>query len=363
MKLTNYISMCGVALCLLLSACESDLDKTVYHEDTVKPAVLQAIAPSYTLESGNADEVVATFEWSKPDAGYQAAVTNLLEVALAGTEFKTPVVLSSNNGKYKAEITVVALNKAVLKLLNDVVPTEPVDVEFRISSIISNGAKPFISNVVRTKVTPYSMEKEYPFLSVCGAYCGWGFGESQRVYSKNENDDYEGMIFFGQGKAAGGWKLAVAGDWSKGEWGYSTGANEAETILLVASGGGNISSYSKTSYYMKINNKTGSLQMTKGHNSWGINVQGTSSEDTELALSISTVNSVVTHALTATIELKAGDTWRIRPDNTEVDVVKPADVEHVISVEGDYFKVKEDGTYIITWIFNKVTPQLAIKKQ
>lgn len=361
MKLANYISICGFALCLL-SACDSDLEKTIYNEDTVKPAVLQEIEASYTLEVAKAEQTAITFQWSKPETGYQAAVTHSIEVALAGTEFEKTSVLASSNNNEKTDITVLTLNRTILKLLNNLMPAEPVDVEIRIVSRISDAATPFISNVVRTKVTPYSMEKEYPFLSVCGAYCGWGFGESQRVYSKNENDDYEGMIFFGQGKAVGGWKLAVAGDWNKGEWGYSTGANEAETILLIASGGGNISSYSKTSYNMKINNKTGSLQMTKGHDSWGVQVNGTAS-DTELTLLTSTVNSVVTHALTATVTLKAGDTWKIRPDHADTDAVKPADVEHAISVEGDYFKVEEDGTYVVTWTFNKVTPRLSIKKQ
>lgn len=361
MKLVNYISICGIALGLL-SACDSDLEKVTYDQDAVKPAVLQEIAASYTLAAEKAEETAITFQWSKPEVGYQAAVANSIEIALAGTEFEKTAVLASSNNNEKTNITVLTLNRTILKLLSNVMPAEPVDVEIRIVSSISDAASPFISNVVRTKVTPYSMEKEYPFLAVCGGYCGWGFGESQRVYSKNENDDYEGMIFFGQGKAVGGWKLAVAGDWNKGEWGYSTGADEAETILLVASGGGNISSYSKTSYYMKINNKTGSLQMTKGHASWGIQVKGTAS-DTELTLSTSTANSIVTHALTATVNLKAGDTWRIRPDNAETDAVKPADVEHAISVEGDFFKVEEDGEYIVTWIFNKVTPKLSIKKQ
>lgn len=358
MKLTNYISICGIALGLL-SACDSDLEKVTYDQGAMKPAVLQEIASSYTLKAEKAEETAIIFQWSKPEVGYQAAVANSVEIALAGNEFENSSVLASGTGNEKVNVTVVTLNKAVLKLLNNVIPAEPVDVEIRVFSSISDAASPFISNVVKTKVAPYSMD---PSIAVRGSYSSWDFGKSQRVYSKNKNHDYEGMIYFGEGKAAGGWKLSLADDWGKGQWGYSTGANEAPEITLIASGG-DIKNYSKTSYYVKFNDESSSLQMTKGHDSWGINVQGTSSEDAKLTLSISTANSVVTHALTATVDLKAGDHWRIRPDNAETDAVKPSDVEHAISVEGDYFKVEEDGTYIVTWVFNKVTPQLSIKKQ
>ena len=361
MKLANYISMCGIALCLL-SACDSDLEKTVYDEGMVKPSVLQAIESSYTLEAANAEKVVATFEWSKPDVGYKGAVTNSLEIALAGDGFKKSSVLSSSNDKYTSAITVATLNKAVLKLLNDVFPSESVEVEFRISSSISNATSPFMSNVVKTKIMPYSMEKEYPFISVRGGYCGWDFLTSQKIYSKEENHDYAGMVFFGEGNAGGEWKLCSAEDWGKPNWGYSSGANEAPEVILSL-GAGNVGIYSKMSYYMEFNDETCVLKMTKAHNSWGINKKGASESDVEMELGKSTVNGVTTHMLSATVDLKAGDNWRIRPDNADTDAIAPTAVEHAISVDGDYFKVEEDGTYLITWIFNKVTPQLTIKKQ
>lgn len=362
MKLANYISICGIALCLL-SACDSDLEKITYDQDAVKPAILQEIEASYTLAAEKAEETAVTFQWSKPETGYQAAVTHTVEIALAETEFKKTGVLASGTN-VKANITVVALNRAVLKLLNNVIPAEPVGVEVRILSSISNAATPFISNVVKTKLTPYSMEKEYPFLAVRGGYCDWDWLNSQKVYSEKENPDFAGMIYFGQGGAAKGWKLSGDKDWAEGSdnWGYSTGTNEAEETILVAKGD-DIKAFSKVSYYVDFNNETGMLKMTKGHNSWGINKKGASTTDKELALSMSTINGATVHALTASLELKAGDQWRIRPDNADKDAMIPADVEHALSVEGDYFKVGEDGTYIITWIFNKVTPQLSIKKQ
>lgn len=361
MKLTNYISICGIALCLL-SACDSDLEKVTYDRDAVKPAILQEIETSYTLEAEKAEATAVTFQWSKPEIGYQAAVTNSVEIALTGNEFKNNSVLASGTGNEKVNITVVTLNRAVLKLLNNVIPAEPVEVEFRLVSSISDAASPFISNVVKTKIVPYSMEKEYPSIAVRGSYSGWDFKNSQRVYSKSENHDYEGMIFFGQGKAAEGWKICGSDDWKVDNWGFGSGVNEAPEITLVANTGGDIKSYSKNSYYVKFNNETGSLQMTKGHVSWGIQVKGIAS-DTELTLSVTTANSVVTHALNATVTLKAGDSWRIRPDSNDSDAMKPTDVEHTLTVEGDYFKANEDGTYIVTWMFNKVTPQLSIRKQ
>lgn len=360
MKLANYISICSLALCLL-SACNSDLEKITYNENAVKPAVLEKPEASYILEAENANQLALTFRWSKPEAGYQAAITNLVEIALAGNGFKNSSVLASGNKQNEAEITVVALNRAILKLLNNVLPAEPVEVEFRVLSSISNAATPFTSNIVKTTIVPYSMEKEYPFIAVRGSYSGWSFANSQRLYSIEENHHYAGMIFFGQGKAAEGWKLCLAENWDDGNWGYSTGANEAAEMTLNA-GGGDIKTYSKNSYYVRFNDETGQLQMTKGHNSWGINRKD-ASPDTELTLSTSTVNGTAVHTLTATVTLRAGDSWRIRPDNNDQDAIAPTDIEHSLPVEGDYFKVAEDGTYIITWIFNKAIPQLSVKKQ
>lgn len=361
MKLINYISICSFALCLL-SACDSDLEKVTYDEGAVQPAILQEVESSYILEEEDANKIAITFNWSKPDAGYQAAITNELEMDLVGNEFNKKIILASGTNNEESEVSVITLNRGIMKLLNNVIPSDPVDVEFRVVSSISAATNSFTSNVIKTKITPYSMEKEYPFIAVRGDYSGWDFLKSQKVYSKEENKDYAGLIFFGTGKAANGWKLCEFDDWDAGgNWGYGSGSNEAEEITLVDKGG-DIKSYSKTSYYIEFNSETKKLKMTKGHNSWGINKKGTST-DTELALTMSTINGITTHALTATIALQAGDNWRIRPDNADTDVVTPANVEHAISAEGDYFKVEEDGTYVITWLFNKVTPQLSIKKQ
>lgn len=357
MKLANYISIFGIALCML-SGCDSDLEKTIYDEGTVKPAVLQEIASSYTLEAEQADELAVTMKWSKPDVGYKASVTNSLEIALVGNEFSNSTVLFSDNDKVETDLTVVTLNKAVLKLLNNVIPAEPVEVEFRVSSSISNAAASFYSNVVKTKITPYSMEKEYPFIALRGDYNGWNFLNSQKIYSKDENHDYAGMVFFGESKAANGWKFSGDDGWNVDNWGVGgTVANEAPEATLTNSGGGDIKAYSKTSYYVEFNNETGTLKMTKGHDSWGIYKEGASSD-----IKFAFANGAYT-SITATVELQAGDKWRIRPDNNDVDAIKPTDVEHSLTVEGDYFKAEESGTYVVTWNFNKVAPSLSVTRQ
>lgn len=361
MKLINYISICGFALCLL-SACDTDLEKVTYDEGTVKPAILQEVESSYILKEDDANKVAITFNWSKPDAGYQAAITNELEMDLVGNEFKKKIVLASGTNNEESEVSVITLNRGLMNLLNNVIPSDPIEVEFRVVSSISTATNSFTSNIIKTMITPYSMEKEYPFIAVRGDYSGWDFLKSQKVYSKDENHDYAGLIFFGAGKSANGWKLCGDEGWSVDNWGFGTGSNEAEEVTLIANSNDNIKSYSKTSYYVEFNNESGKLKMTKGHNSWGVNKKGTST-DMELVLTMSTINGITTHALTATIDLQAGDNWRIRPDNADTDAVTPSDVEHALSTEGDYFKVEEDGTYVITWLFNKVTPQLSIKKQ
>ena len=233
----------------------------------------------------------------------------------------------------------------------------------RIASSISADAETLYSNVLTLTITPYSMDIQYPKLWVIGDYCGWNHGNSQFLYSANYDDNYAGMIYF-DGKAANGWKLTPAGNWDA-EWGMSgTPAAEAPTQTLVASGGANINVYSHNSYYLEFNAATGELKVSQAYDSWGIvgNHNGWGSGDTKMTLAMDENNEA---CLTATLDMPASNTWKIRPDEKWENDKGPSQLafEGDVADNGDgNFIANEAGSYTIKWYFNKVEQKLVVTK-
>lgn len=68
--------------------------------------------------------------------------------------------------------------------------------------------------------------------------------------------------------------------------------------------------------------------------------------------------------LTATLDLKTDNAWKIRADNEWVNSFGTNDVEGEFEEAGsdNNFKVSEDGTYTIKLYFNRVKAKLIVTK-
>lgn len=158
-NIINYIAVLGIAP--LFWACDSDLETATYDETAAKPAVLAAINESYVLDRNNTGATAIEFTWEAPQMGYNAAVTNNLEMDVKGKDFgDKKVVLSALSGTATSvSVTHKDLNNRVLEILKAYNMDEgQVELEFRISSTISEAASAILSNVISTKVTPYNNE-------------------------------------------------------------------------------------------------------------------------------------------------------------------------------------------------------------
>jgi hypothetical protein len=280
-KLYSYISALGVAL--LFHACESDLEKTTYDYSLATPAVLENIESEYVLENAKSDEIALELKWSVPEMNYStgmgAAVTNNIEIDLAGKEFANKAVLAAVTGKTTQQsFKHGELNSNILKLLKNSYNLDLVnnpdlikayEFEIRIESSIAESGKPIYSNILKTKIIPFSTDITYPEIYVIGNYSNWNWDQAQSLFSFKEDDNYEGVIDFGN-KAAEGFKLTGAKSWetSTGNWGPKTEVTEpAETgeVQLINDGGSaNIKCYSKRFYRFNLNTTTLLLQKTLG---------------------------------------------------------------------------------------------------
>lgn len=266
MKIFNYLFLAGALLAT--ASCENDMEKLTYQSGEAKAAVLDTPAQtSLILESRNSENVALDLTWSKPDFGYQAIVTNNVELDLAANNFSNPRIIASGSSTTTTHsVTVADLNSTLISLLADNGIEEDFsarDYQVRIASSISADAETLYSNVLTLNITPYSMDIQYPEIYVIGSYNSWAQDDSQQsLFSFSEDEvNFEGIIDFGSA-AANGFKIKGAIDnWDNGNWGLDGSATapgaEAASIQLINDGSSSdIKCYSKRFYRFQFNNST-----------------------------------------------------------------------------------------------------------
>lgn len=375
MKIVKYISAICLSL-LIFSACDSDLDKVYYNESEATPAVLSGIADTYVLDANKAQATAIEFKWTNPQTGYAAQITNSLQMDLKGKNFGSAITLHSSTEEGPYNITTQDLNSKIMKLFQSYemeVTVEPYDFEFRIASSISDAADSFYSNVESAQITPFIGDPEYPKVYLPGAYCNWGdpddsFKQCQLLFSANDDGIYEGWVVFGN-QAKDGWKISPEASWNT-SWGTDDATEKNPASITLATGTGNITCYDKYSYKFSFNKTTLELSIKASADVWGIagthNNWGKEAADTPMTLTFeSDASGNRAYYLTATLDLKADNAWKIRADNEWVNSFGTNDVEGEFEEAGsdNNFKVSEDGTYTIKLYFNRVKAKLIVTKK
>lgn len=164
---TRYGYIGALIAACLLQACESDLDKAYYSDGKAVPAVLESLPATFNIDKLQQDEVALIFKWSAPEVGYNASITNNLEMDMKGSKNfgDKKVILSSTVGKNStATFTHKELNDQVLALLANYADEAGVyaigdaNLEFRITSTVSSAKSALVSNIVSSTITPYDNE-------------------------------------------------------------------------------------------------------------------------------------------------------------------------------------------------------------
>lgn len=277
MKTIKYISASLLAF-VMMSSCDSDLEKTVYDENQVTPVVLSKPSVSdIVLDYKKEAEDALSLVWKKADVGYSAEVENIVELSFKEDNFKKKVELYRTKADNKLSVTHKDLNNKLLKMLEDAnKELGKYDFLIRISSSISSAAGTIYSNVLSLSITPYSSEREYPKVWVIGDYCGWNHGNSSYLFSFEENDTYQGVINF-EDKAVNGFKITGQGDWNNGDaiFGIVKDAElpDAESNKIQLGAGGdtqNIQCYAKKYYHFVFDKATKELSHTLSFSKMGI---------------------------------------------------------------------------------------------
>lgn len=371
MKLIHYITT--LALSLLFTACESDLDKVIFNPDTATPSTIKIDGEKqdlYTLDANAGSNDLLTLSWTKPNMGYQASVTNLLQMDLKEKEFVHAQTVAASTDKVSYTFTTSGLNQVIQTLFNQYeMENQQTSIAFRIASVISAATDTIFSEILTINVMPYEGEAVYPSLGIPGSYNNWSFND-QKIYSVENNGIYSAMICFSE-EAGNEWKIGTSWDADK-NWGADAPIPAEAASATLKGGGENITSYNHTSYWVQFDINTLKLEMSQGHDSWGIigiNGKWGDTDDIAFTLQTETGNDGNTqHYLGAIIEVTTGKTFKIRPDHQWNDQINAGNMAY----EGDITEAASDqnfeltagnGSYEIKWYFNKAVPKLTAQKR
>lgn len=223
---TRSLLMAGAAL-LMLSSCKKEGEKVVATSGT--PGTLTASATTITLSKANASATAVTFTATKANFGYNAAITNTLQIDLAADKFAAPKEVAITNGSLA--YTNLDFNALLLSL--GATPGTAASVQTRVKYAISPTIAVY-SNVVAMTVTPYALVS---FVYVPGAYQGWNPAVADSLISPVSNGTFTGVINFVGSDP--GFKITTGKNWSVAYGDAGAGKVSLSGGNLNAPGSGN----------------------------------------------------------------------------------------------------------------------------
>ncbi len=213
-------------IALSLWSCKKDETKAVATSGA--GGSLQTSATSVVLDKSKLTSTVVTFTLTDANFGYQAAVSNTLQLAVKGTNFAAPKEAILDAKATTKAYNGLDFNNLLLAL--GISTTANTDVEVRIKASISTSTAPVYSNVVTISARPFPLTA---WVYVPGNYQGWNPATADSLISATGNGVYTGIIAFDGDK----FKITPAKNWNVA-YGDAGGGK-------ISTSGGDISSISK----------------------------------------------------------------------------------------------------------------------
>lgn len=212
-------------IALSLWSCKKDETKTIATSGTA--GTLKSSVTTVIIDKTLIATDVITFDFSQSNFGYQAAVTNVLQFAVKGTNFANAKETSLTTNSTKKVFKGLDFNNLLLSL--NLATDKNTDIEVRLKSSLSTLSTPNYSNVVALSVRPFPLTS---WIYVPGNYQGWDPSTADSLVSITGNNIYTGIIKFD----GGNFKITTAKKWD-----IAYGSAGAGKLSLT---GGDISSIS-----------------------------------------------------------------------------------------------------------------------
>ncbi|WP_175404062.1 SusE domain-containing protein [Mucilaginibacter sp. PPCGB 2223] len=307
-SLFNKILTLSGATVLMLSACKKD--GAVITATNGTPGQLSASATTLVLNNAKLTDpsIVETFTLVQPNFGYNAAITNTLQIDVPTDNWANPYTVSMNPDVFTQGFNTNDFNNILLKA--GAKGNVSGQVSVRVKSAIN--ANTFVySNVLTLTVTPFNLKS---WLYVPGAYEGWANPGPQEdsLYSATGNGIYVGIINF----TAGNNQFLVT---PKKNWDNKYATNDAASTSGTSSnysvtynGSNNFYAPSTAGYYLvtlNTNNNTMSIVPANYYSIIGDAAQGWG---TDVAMKyVNDGNGM----WTATVPLVSSGSFKVRQNN------------------------------------------------
>lgn len=326
------------------SACEDDDNTPLAAIQELPVLISPTSSTSVIITAETVGNVVQTFIWSPADFGFPTQVNYTVQIATAGTDFADVEELGVTTNTF-LEVTGEQLNGKLLSM--GFIPGESASLDTRVIAAIDNDTfKTAPTETVTFTVTPFTTEIILPKIYVPGNYqaasgwvSDWTPDQAPQLVSANDNDKYEGYVFFNVDSAE--FKFTDAPDWNNGIFGDSS-AGFAGTL---SSPGDNMLTF--TSGVHRVRADLANLTWSAEPTNWGLIGSARTGDDTGWNEDDDMTYDAVNHMLTITrdlfpgeIKFRANDDWALNFGDDDGD--------GVVNEGGANIPIAEAGNYTVT---------------
>jgi hypothetical protein len=295
-SLLNKLLLLTISSLMLWSCTKDD---TLVKVGTGTAAALNTSVSSVVLTKPNIANTAITFTFSPASFGYDAAVTNTLQIARTGTSFASPKEFTLDPGVTTKSFTVLDFNALLLSM--NLTPGTASQIDVRLKSSISTAVNPVYSNVKSVSVTPFALIE---YLYMPGAYQGWNPTSADSLTSETGNGIYKGTIQFNASTSE--FKLLKKKSWGAPEYGRGSAEAGGTPSALISVGGQNLvgpttnAPYARDNFEVVADLNANTIAYTL--NSWGIIGSATAfgwGDDTVMKYNNTTKKWTITASLSA----------------------------------------------------------------
>ena len=312
--LTKFVAFSSVVL-LMLSACKKD--GGLVTSNGGEPGALTASVTTLPLNKALVSDptIAVTFNFTKANYGYNAAVTNTLQIDVPSDNWKNPTSATLAQNVYSQGYSTGDFNNLVLKLNVPAGVATPIEV--RIQQSISSSVAPIYSNTLTLNVTAFNLTS---WVYVPGAYEGWSFPgpAADSLISATGNGIYTGIINFTAGNNQ--FLVVPAQSWSN-KWATSApGVNPSTTSVtypVTYNGSNNFYAPTAAGYYFvtfNTNNNTISIVPADYYSVIGNAAQGWST-DVPMKFINDGTNTWLAANIAMSVDLPPNNGFKIRQDD------------------------------------------------
>lgn len=325
-------------------------DETMVKVGAGTPSVLTTSTAAVVLTKPDIANTAITVSFTPANFGFNAATTNTLQIAKAGTSFATPKEFTLDPGVATKSFTVLDFNALLLSM--NLAPSVAAPIELRIKSSISAALTPVYSNVKALTATPFAIVEQ---LYMAGQYQGWNPGTADSLTSATGNGIFVGIIQLDASKSE--FKLLKKKAWGAPEYGRITANDGGTPSTGILAGGQNLvgpitsAPYAKENFEITANFNTNTIEYAL--NSWGIIGSGTAggwSDDTIMKYNNTTKKwSITANLVAGEFKFRKNHNWGTNLGGSG-GTLSDGGANIAISANGNYTIVLDDvaKTYTLT---------------